>query len=154
MSFCGNSCLSSFVCLLPEVQQWDLTDMQIENLTGQIQERRTGKYRQVCCLKIQFSGLRFFRIAFSDSEFSIKSTLLLSLHSCSCDYSFYSYSKRFTLFCHFILGLGIGISPSGAWIAIQNNLELVPALWSFGLMFHIAGFDILYSSQDVEIDKN
>ncbi|HRG47936.1 MAG TPA: UbiA-like polyprenyltransferase [Leptospiraceae bacterium] len=66
---------------------------------------------------------------------------------------FYSYSKRFTLFCHFILGLGIGISPSGAWIAIQNNLELVPALWSFGLMFHIAGFDILYSSQDVEIDK-
>ena len=66
---------------------------------------------------------------------------------------FYSYSKRFTMFCHFILGLGIGISPSGAWIAIQNNLELVPALWSFGLMFHIAGFDILYSSQDVEIDR-
>ncbi|MBP9887679.1 MAG: putative 4-hydroxybenzoate polyprenyltransferase [Leptospiraceae bacterium] len=66
---------------------------------------------------------------------------------------FYSYSKRFTVFCHFILGLGIGIAPSGAWIAIKNELELIPALWSFGLMFHIAGFDILYSSQDVEIDK-
>jgi 4-hydroxybenzoate polyprenyltransferase len=66
---------------------------------------------------------------------------------------FYSYSKRYTMFCHFILGLGIGISPSGAWIAIQDNLELLPALWSFGLMFHIAGFDILYSSQDVEIDR-
>lgn len=66
---------------------------------------------------------------------------------------FYSYSKRFTMLCHFILGLGIGISPSGAWVAIQNDLELIPALWSFGLMFHIAGFDILYSSQDVEVDK-
>lgn len=66
---------------------------------------------------------------------------------------FYSLSKRFTIFCHFILGLGIGIAPTGAWLAIQGVFSPLPFLWSFGLMFHIAGFDILYSMQDIEIDK-
>ncbi|MCB1140787.1 MAG: UbiA family prenyltransferase [Leptospiraceae bacterium] len=67
---------------------------------------------------------------------------------------FYSYTKRFTWLCHFVLGLGIGIAPSGAWIAIRDELSLLPALWSFGLMFHIAGFDILYSIQDYEFDRS
>jgi 4-hydroxybenzoate polyprenyltransferase len=66
---------------------------------------------------------------------------------------FYSYTKRFTYLCHFILGLGIGISTSGAWVAILNEISLLPALLSFGLTFHIAGFDILYSIQDREFDK-
>lgn len=66
---------------------------------------------------------------------------------------FYSLSKRFTFLCHFILGLGIGIAPSGAWIAILDKLELSTALWSFGLMFHIAGFDILYAMQDMDFDR-
>ena len=56
---------------------------------------------------------------------------------------FYSYSKRFTVFCHFILGLGIGIAPSGAWIAIKNELDFIPTLWSFGLMLPDLIFSIL-----------
>ncbi|MEM7184301.1 MAG: UbiA-like polyprenyltransferase [Spirochaetota bacterium] len=67
---------------------------------------------------------------------------------------FYSYSKRFTFLCHFILGASIGIAPLGAWIAILGSFSLIPILWSLGLLFHIAGFDILYSTQDSDFDRS
>jgi len=66
---------------------------------------------------------------------------------------FYSFTKRFTWMCHYILGFGIGLSPMGAWVAITGDVSFVSFLWSMGLMFHIAGFDILYSTQDMEYDK-
>ncbi|MBE7411098.1 MAG: putative 4-hydroxybenzoate polyprenyltransferase [Leptospiraceae bacterium] len=66
---------------------------------------------------------------------------------------FYSYTKRFTYLCHYVLGLGIGIAPMGAYLSVTEYFSLPPILWSFGLMLHIAGFDILYSTQDIEIDK-
>jgi 4-hydroxybenzoate polyprenyltransferase len=66
----------------------------------------------------------------------------------------YSYTKRFTWFCHYVLGIGIGLAPSGAWTAITGEISLIPIIWTLGLMFHIAGFDILYSTQDMEYDKN
>ncbi len=66
----------------------------------------------------------------------------------------YSYTKRFTWLCHYILGFGIGLAPSGAWSAITGNISSIPIIWTLGLMFHISGFDILYSTQDLEYDKN
>jgi 4-hydroxybenzoate polyprenyltransferase len=66
---------------------------------------------------------------------------------------FYSYTKRFTYLCHFFLGFAIGIAPTAAYIAILNKIELLPFLWTMGLTFHIAGFDILYSTADAEFDK-
>ena len=66
----------------------------------------------------------------------------------------YSYTKRFTILCHFFLGLAIGLAPAGAWIAIRGTIDSVlPLIWSGGLMFYISGFDILYSCQDIEFDK-
>jgi 4-hydroxybenzoate polyprenyltransferase len=67
---------------------------------------------------------------------------------------FYSYTKRITWLCHYVLGLGIGIAPTGAWLAILDSFSLIPVLWSFGLMFHISGFDILYATQDYEFDRS
>lgn len=66
---------------------------------------------------------------------------------------FYSLSKRFTFLCHFLLGLSIGIAPAGAWIAILDQLDPIAVFWSLGLMLHISGFDILYSIQDMEVDR-
>ena len=66
---------------------------------------------------------------------------------------FYSYTKRFTFLCHLFLGLGIGITPTAGWIAVKNSISLVPVLLSLGVMFWIAGFDILYSCQDAEFDS-
>ena len=65
----------------------------------------------------------------------------------------YSYTKRFTSLCHLILGFGIGLAPAGAWVAISGGLEWKILLLSFALMTYIAGFDILYSCQDIEFDR-
>ena len=65
----------------------------------------------------------------------------------------YSYTKRFTALCHLFLGLAIGIAPSAGWIAVQNSIALPPLLLTGGVMFWVAGFDILYACQDEEFDK-
>ena len=67
--------------------------------------------------------------------------------------SAYSYTKRFTSLSHFILGLCLSASPLGAWIALRNDINLGIVVLSLGVMFWVAGFDILYSLQDVDFDK-
>ncbi len=66
---------------------------------------------------------------------------------------FYSYTKRFTPLCHLFLGFSIGITPTAGWIAVKNSIEPLPILLSLGVMFWIAGFDILYACQDVDFDR-
>jgi len=65
----------------------------------------------------------------------------------------YSYTKRFTSLCHLILGFCIGLAPAAAWVAISGKLEWKIFLLSFALMTYVAGFDILYSCQDIEFDR-
>ncbi|MBM9575648.1 UbiA family prenyltransferase [Leptospira sp. 201903070] len=65
----------------------------------------------------------------------------------------YSLAKRFTWFCHWILGFSIGLAPLATWVAIRQEIVLEPLLWTFGLAFNLAGFDILYALQDQEFDK-
>lgn len=67
---------------------------------------------------------------------------------------FYSYTKRFTAYSQIFLGLALGIAPVGAWVAIQNNLAITPVLLCFSVLFWVAGFDILYATQDYEFDKS
>ncbi len=66
---------------------------------------------------------------------------------------FYSYTKRFTPLCHLFLGFAIGLAPTAGWIAVKNSISIIPILLSLGVMFWIAGFDILYACQDVDFDK-
>jgi len=65
----------------------------------------------------------------------------------------YSYTKRFTFLSHVILGWCLAIAPSGAWIAIQGKLTLVPLLLSLSVMLWTAGFDVLYACQDYDFDR-
>ncbi|MCS6831577.1 MAG: UbiA-like polyprenyltransferase [Armatimonadota bacterium] len=65
----------------------------------------------------------------------------------------YSYSKRFTALSHLWLGLSLGIAPVGAWLAVRGQFELVPILLSLAVMLWTAGFDIIYSLQDVQFDR-
>lgn len=65
----------------------------------------------------------------------------------------YSYTKRFTAFSHFFLGLALAIAPVGAWIAVTGRIES-PALWLGGAVIcWLFGFDILYALQDTEFDR-
>ncbi|MDI6689697.1 MAG: UbiA-like polyprenyltransferase [Actinomycetota bacterium] len=65
----------------------------------------------------------------------------------------YPYTKRFTWTSHFLLGLCLGLAPLGAWVAIRNGLSLVPILLGLAVCFWVAGFDIIYSCQDVRVDR-
>ncbi len=65
----------------------------------------------------------------------------------------YSLTKRFTAAAHLFLGLALGIAPVGAWLAVQGSIALFPILIGIGVMSWVAGFDILYSCQDLEFDR-
>lgn len=60
----------------------------------------------------------------------------------------YSYTKRFTWACHFILGITIAFSPLGGWIGTTGSVSLHPFVLFIGVLFWIAGFDIIYATQD------
>ena len=65
----------------------------------------------------------------------------------------YSYTKRFTPLCHIVLGVGLGLAPIGAFLAVAGVFNLAPVLLSFVVLFWVSGFDIIYALQDEEFDK-
>lgn len=67
----------------------------------------------------------------------------------------YSFTKRFTALCHFVLGLSLAAAPIGAWIAIAPERAEAPLPYLLGaaVMFWIAGADILYACEDFEFDR-
>ena len=65
----------------------------------------------------------------------------------------YSYWKRFSWLCHWFLGFAIGMSPLGAWIAIRGEFAVFPFFLLVILMLWMGGFDIIYATQDEEIDR-
>lgn len=67
---------------------------------------------------------------------------------------FYSYTKRFTSLSHLVLGFCLGIAPAAAWIAVTGNLDPRILLLTAAVTLWTAGFDIIYSCQDYEFDRD
>ena len=65
----------------------------------------------------------------------------------------YSYCKRFTYLCHLVLGVTCACAPVGAWLAVTGELSLLPLFMGAANTLWVAGFDIIYGSQDYEFDK-
>jgi 4-hydroxybenzoate polyprenyltransferase len=66
----------------------------------------------------------------------------------------YSYTKRWTLLAHLILGWCLAIAPTGAWIAVRGTIDSpIPLLLSLVVMLWTAGFDVLYACQDYDFDR-
>lgn len=66
---------------------------------------------------------------------------------------FYSVTKRFTSATHFFLGLALAIAPIGAWIAQTGRIELAPVVLGAGVICWVAGFDVIYATQDYDFDR-
>ena len=66
----------------------------------------------------------------------------------------YSYTKRFTRWSHLILGVALGIAPAAAWIAVRGSLDARILLLTAAVTFWVAGFDVLYSCQDYDYDRD
>ena len=65
----------------------------------------------------------------------------------------YSYTKRFTAMCHFVLGLGLALAPIGAYLSVTATFSMLPLWYSLAVITWVSGFDIIYAMQDVEIDS-
>ncbi|PYK25416.1 MAG: 4-hydroxybenzoate octaprenyltransferase [Verrucomicrobia bacterium] len=66
---------------------------------------------------------------------------------------FYSVTKRFTSATHFFLGLALAIAPIGAWIAEAGRIDLAPIVLGAGVICWVAGFDLIYATQDYDFDR-
>jgi 4-hydroxybenzoate polyprenyltransferase len=66
---------------------------------------------------------------------------------------FYSLTKRFTSLSHFFLGIALSVAPVGAWVAIREEISFASLVLGAAVVFWLIGFDIIYSCQDVEVDK-
>lgn len=65
----------------------------------------------------------------------------------------YSYFKRFSSLAHVVLGISLGLAPIAGVVAVSATVPLWSVLLSLGVIFWVAGFDLLYSLQDIEFDK-
>ena len=65
----------------------------------------------------------------------------------------YSFTKRFTWASHLVLGFACGIAPTASWLAVTGSFAIPPILLSGAVMCWIAGFDIIYATQDVDFDR-
>jgi len=65
----------------------------------------------------------------------------------------YSYFKRFSSLAHVVLGVALGLAPIAGVVAVEGSIPLWSVLLSLGVIFWVAGFDLLYSLQDIEFDK-
>lgn len=66
----------------------------------------------------------------------------------------YSYTKRFTSWCHLVLGLGLAIAPVGGYVAAAGSFS--GAVWVLAglVLTWVAGFDVLFALQDESFDKS
>ncbi|MFY7952570.1 MAG: UbiA-like polyprenyltransferase [Armatimonadaceae bacterium] len=66
----------------------------------------------------------------------------------------YSYTKRFTAWCHAWLGVALSIAPMGAWVAVRGRLDWEPVWLCAAVVAWLIGFDVIYALQDEEFDRS
>ncbi len=94
------------------------------------------------------NALGFIAVAYfiNDLAFYLSLPILLVLGS-------YSYFKRFSSLAHIILGVSLGLAPIAGSVAVEASIPLWTLFLSVGVLFWVAGFDLLYSLQDIDFDK-
>jgi len=90
-----------------------------------------------------FIGVTYF---VNDLAFMLSVPVLIVLLS-------YSYFKRFSSMAHVVLGISLGLAPMAGAIAVLAEVPLWSLWLSIGVTFWVAGFDLLYSLQDLEFDR-
>lgn len=108
---------------------------------GLLQLRQANLYFGISCAIFFLASWMLNPLAFMLSPIALGVTL------------FYSLTKRFTPLCHFVLGLSLGIAPAAAWIASTGTLTWPIVAITAAVTFWTAGFDIIYSLQDEDFDR-
>ncbi len=107
---------------------------------GQIKKKEVILFSAVCFLVMLFGAWQLNWLCLALSPVAL---FLLII---------YSYTKRFTFLCHLVLGVTCACAPVGAWLAVTGELAWTPLLMGAANTLWVAGFDIIYGSQDYEFD--
>jgi 4-hydroxybenzoate polyprenyltransferase len=124
-------------------------DIDAENPRTQGRPNADGRLDSTTILLFSIvNALVFIIVAYliNDLAFVLAVPVLLVLGS-------YSYFKRFSELAHVVLGLSLGLAPLAGVIAVQESVPQWAVLLSLGVLFWVAGFDLLYSMQDIDFDK-
>jgi 4-hydroxybenzoate polyprenyltransferase len=94
------------------------------------------------------NALLFVAVAYFVNELALKLSIpiLLVLGA-------YTLFKRFSAAAHLILGVSLGLAPIAGVVAVSGEITTWSVYLATGVMFWVAGFDLLYSLQDMEFDK-
>ncbi|MDR1616892.1 MAG: putative 4-hydroxybenzoate polyprenyltransferase [Syntrophomonadaceae bacterium] len=109
--------------------------------SGRLSRKAVGFITFLCLILLFFSAARLNNLCFKLAPLAVV-----------CLY-FYSFTKRFTWWCHFILGAVIGLGPIGGYIGVAGIIDGRTFLLGMAVATWIAGFDIMYACQDIEFDR-
>jgi 4-hydroxybenzoate polyprenyltransferase len=128
-----------------------LVDRHLDALNPRTQNRalpqgRITAWQALGCVALSFGGFLLAAWMLNPLCFALAPVAILIV-------SGYSYTKRFTSLSHVILGLSLALAPVGAWIAVAGGAGMPPAVLGLGVLFWVAGFDILYSLMDIDFDQ-
>ena len=110
-------------------------------VTGALSLRFAGGFTALSCALLVLAAYELNPLAFKLSPVALAVLLL------------YSYTKRFTLASHLILGICLGMSPIAAWIALRGDLGASVLVLGAAVALWVAGFDMIYACQDVDFDR-
>ncbi|MBV9619163.1 MAG: UbiA family prenyltransferase [Verrucomicrobia bacterium] len=123
-------------------------DWSIDQRNPRTASRHLLLPRRMIGVLLTFSSLAFLIAAAAINRL----TLLLSPVGLAIVF-LYSLTKRFTSATHFFLGAALAISPIGAWIAQTGEVDVAPLVLALGVVCWVAGFDLIYATQDFEFDR-
>ena len=128
-----------------------LIDAQIDAANPRTAERAlpAGRMSRVEMLGLASAGFALLHIA----AWQLNLLALALAPVAMVTVTLYSFTKRFTWLSHWILGLADGIAPVGGWIAVRGDIGAEAIVLALVVMFWIAGFDVLYSLQDLGFDR-
>lgn len=98
---------------------------------------------------VGFNAIGFVAVSFFINDLALKLSIPFLLLIAS-----YSYFKRFSVLVHFILGVCLSLAPIAGVVAVLGEIPLWSVFLSLGVLFWVAGFDLLYSLQDMDFDKD
>jgi len=138
----GRSCAMAFNRLAdhrfdrlnPRTSRWPLA-------AGYLSVPFVAVFTAVCAVILVYASSRINHLAFVLSPAALAIICL------------YSFAKRFTALSHWFIGLALAVAPAGAWIAVRGALGFDPLMLCFAILFWTAGFDLIYSCQDAQFDR-
>ena len=97
---------------------------------------------------IVMNALLFVLVAYFVNELAFKLAVPILMVLAA-----YTLFKRFSAAAHLILGVSLGLAPIAGVVAVSGEITAWSVYLAIGVMFWVAGFDLLYSLQDIEFDK-